>query len=144
MFRKSIHASLISIILTASCDTPPCVNEVKNRIQSPDGNYYAVVFQRNCGTTSGNNFQISVLRQDESSGDRQDLLEDGGNTFVIDYPQERYYSASGIPKITARWENASHLLIEYSEGPRIFTQATVIKGVNVRYLASRVPESARE
>lgn len=50
---------------------------------SPDHRVEAVVFERNCGATTGFSTQVSIIRQGTSLGN------DGGNVLVMDgHPRE--------------------------------------------------------
>src|SRR5688572_11020252 len=55
-----------------------CRNEVLAELPAPDNRNRAVVFQRDCGATTGFSTQVSVLR-----GSRR-LPNEGGNVFVAD------------------------------------------------------------
>src|SRR5688572_33159899 len=57
---------------------PSCDNEVINEVVSPDGLRKAVLFQRECGATTGFSSQISVI----ATNDR--LRDSAGNVLVAD------------------------------------------------------------
>lgn len=78
-----------------------CGNEVYSEVLSPDGEYKAVVFQRDCGATTGFSTQVSIIH----SGDN--LKNEGGNVYII----------AGHPRDTllvARWLSDTELRIEKS------------------------------
>jgi hypothetical protein len=50
-----------------------CSNQIIKQIPSPNGKMKAVVFQRDCGATTGFNTQVSVLLSN------QQLPDEGGN-----------------------------------------------------------------
>ena len=54
-----------------------CQNQVFNAYYSPDKSMRAIVFQRDCGATTGFSTQISILNSDE------ELDNEGGNIFII-------------------------------------------------------------
>lgn len=63
--------------LLGGCNDFLCGNEVIRRLDAPDGKHSAVLFQRDCGATTGFSTQISIL----------DVGEDpsgGGNAFIAD------------------------------------------------------------
>ena len=41
-----------------------CGNEIIEEIKSPDNKYKLVIFQRDCGATTGFSTQISILKSD--------------------------------------------------------------------------------
>lgn len=113
-------------LFTQACQAA-CNNEMIQRAESPTRSYAAILFERNCGATSGNNFQVSILRSE--------IVADGpGNTFVVDYPDEYYQQNRPRPAVKLHWTSDSSVTIEYSNGARIFTQAVMIEGVKVRYV----------
>lgn len=54
-----------------------CSNVIHAELPSPDNKYKAVIFQRDCGATSGFSTQISIVQADKA------LPNDSGNIFVI-------------------------------------------------------------
>ncbi|MBK1852842.1 hypothetical protein FE845_15960 [Marinobacter sp. 1-4A] len=78
-----------------------CGNEIYTEIVSPNKERKAVVFQRDCGATTGFSTQISII----NSGDR--LENEGGNIYIID----------GQPKDVSpplKWVSNTELRIERS------------------------------
>lgn len=78
-----------------------CGNEVYTEVLSPNKEYKAVVFQRDCGATTGFSAQISII----DSGD--ELENESGNIYIID----------GHPKDVSprvRWASDTELRIERS------------------------------
>lgn len=55
-----------------------CGNYPHKEYFSPNGQYSAVIFQRDCGATTGFSTQISIL------GRGQELENEAGNIYVID------------------------------------------------------------
>ena len=54
-----------------------CGNDIYSETLSPDGELKAVIFQRDCGATTGFSTQVSILDTDET------LENDGGNINLI-------------------------------------------------------------
>ena len=74
----SFGAAVLVIVWWIFTLPPLCGNEVIQEAVSPDGTRRAVLFQRDCGATTGFTTQISII---ESSGE---LPNEGGNVFVTD------------------------------------------------------------
>ena len=72
--RAMAAASVLA--LTACSDS--CGNDVLADVPSPSGERRAVVFQRDCGATTGFSVQVSILRRGKS------LPNEAGNTFTAD------------------------------------------------------------
>jgi hypothetical protein len=64
-----------------------CNNEIYAELQSPDKRNKAVIFQRDCGATSGFSTQISILPADNT------LKNDTGNIFVLKGHPQSYAPA---------------------------------------------------
>lgn len=119
---------ILALVAPAQACRPECRNETISEAKSPSGVYAASVFSRNCGATSGNNFQVSIYR----AGSESDAP---GNAFVVDFPAEYYYKGHARPEVKLKWLGDSNLEIEYTSGARIFTQAVMVEGVKVEYLS---------
>ena len=55
-----------------------CGNEIFKEVNSPSSEFKAVIFQRDCGATTGFNTQVSVIPITET------LPNEGGNVLIID------------------------------------------------------------
>ncbi|WP_269621197.1 DUF5412 family protein [Zhongshania sp. BJYM1] len=78
-----------------------CGNEVYTEVMSPNRDHKVVVFQRDCGATTGFSTQISIIDSDDT------LENEGGNIYIID----------GHPKDVSppvRWVSNTELRIERS------------------------------
>ena len=134
-------AALVAIVAVAvlpvGCSFD-CGNEIVARIASPDGAYEAVLFDRNCGATTGFSTQISVL----PAGTRP---EDGSNVFRADAnhdPNMRLGDWHG-PWAEISWLSPRHLLIRYVAGARLFARETEVGGIVVSYEPVPTPSPAR-
>lgn len=76
-----------------------CSNVIHAELPSPDNKYKAVIFQRDCGATSGFSTQISIVKADKA------LPNDSGNIFVIKGHPETH-----APELT--WRSNQELLID--------------------------------
>ena len=125
-----VAISLVLILIIGACGFllstlfgSMCGNEISQEVYSPDNEYKVVVFQRDCGATTGFSTQISVLKASA------ELPNKAGNIFVMD----------GHPDWTGvkiNWETNRLVSISYSGGYEIFEKNdtirilfTMIKGV---------------
>ena len=65
---------MIACLVSTGC----CANEFASEHLSPDGKWKFVTFDRNCGATTGNNMQVSLLPAQTR------LSNDAGNAFIAD------------------------------------------------------------
>ena len=79
-----------------------CENELVQAVHSPDGALQAVIFQRDCGATTGYNRQVVILRASERFPRRVALRS--------------FFAPEGQPKIEAVWEGSRQLRIRYESG----------------------------
>jgi hypothetical protein len=119
-FRAAI--ALLFVAGISGCDLD-CGNEVVATIPSSSGKAKAVVFNRNCGATTGFNTQVGVLAADaEPSG--------AGNTLILD----------GTVPLRIHWLSESTLSITGIGAARVFKQE---HEVTVGYLASALAGRSR-
>ncbi len=94
-------------LLLMTIDSGLCGNEISQEVFSPDGEYKAVVFQRDCGATTGFSTQISIMRATD------ELPNKPGNIFVMD----------GHPdwtEVHVQWETDRSVVISYSSKYEVF------------------------
>lgn len=113
-------------MICAGC-SDACQNIVASRIPSPDGKHVAVLFQRDCGATTGFSTQISVL---DASDDRSG----SGNTFIADddHGAARVGNWDGSWAET-KWLSADRLLVRYAAKSRLFKQNERVSEVSIIY-----------
>lgn len=105
-----------------------CKNEILAELPSPDGAYKAIVFQRDCGATTGFSTQVSILRSRHSLGD------DTGNVFVSDTNHGAAPSGSGGgPEVGIRWMSSSSLVISRHRLARVFMAEPHVSDISVTY-----------
>ncbi len=105
-----------------------CGNELLGETRSPDGKLKAIVFQRDCGATTGFSTQISILPVDEK------MPNEGGNVFVADSNHGAAPSGrGGGPIVEVRWLNESELLIKHDSRARVFQSEQSLRGVKIHY-----------
>jgi hypothetical protein len=111
---------LLLVLLLYSCATGMCGNEVFQEAGSPDGKYRAVIFQRDCGATTGFSTQVSILSASATLGNKP------GNVFIAD----------GHPdwtRIEVQWDDARMLTITYLSENKISKSKTKYRGITVNY-----------
>src|SRR5574344_2251580 len=94
-----------------------CGNEISQTVSSPSGSLKAVVFNRNCGATTGFNTQVSGL---SAADTRQN---DSGNTLILD----------GSGPLQVQWHSDSALQLSGLSTAKVFKQGRSIAGVSVSY-----------
>ena len=93
-----------------------CGNRVVSRTPSPGGSYDAVLFERDCGATTGSATQISLVDHGAM------LPNKPGNVFV-----------AGEAGVELKWQDADRLEVTYDPAFRVFLQNRTVKGVLVTY-----------
>jgi hypothetical protein len=114
-----LFLSALTVLLLSGC----CVNETPSEHLSPDGKWKYVTFNRNCGATTGDNFQVSVL-----SASAQ-LPAEAGNTFIAD-------DDHGATRFVAEleWLAPHTLQITYCSKARVFKKESRVGSLDVRYV----------
>ena len=92
-----IAAALLLSAALAGCAAQRCTNAVAQRVPAPDGQYDAVVFQRDCGPADGSSVAVAVLPH---GADLPDLP-----TTVLALAQPVH--------VTATWTSPTRLRLSY-------------------------------
>ena len=102
-----------------------CGNKIVREKLSPDLNLKAVVFERDCGATTGFSTQVSILEASED-------LTGGGNAFVSD--GGRGVVGWNGPWVAVKWLGPGSLQIAYDATASVFEQDKTVDGVSISYL----------
>ena len=109
---------LVLYLFLVSCDDL-CGNELIQEATSPDGDYVASVFERNCGATTQFIRGVSI----RSSEDRFD--PDDFDRWV--------FSTRGQPKLEVSWQGEKHLKVTLTGFGDVSRQKTEWDGVSISY-----------
>jgi hypothetical protein len=122
--------ALISAIMLSSCNiTGDCRNQLKYRSPSPNGAYDIVVFNRNCGATSGNNVQISIIEHSEPMTENEH-----GNILSA-------YGVGYTESIKPLWLSQNAINIYMYRDARIGFRKNAINGISINYIFKDIPAS---
>ena len=123
--RKIVAAAFMASVVSGCSDV--CQNSTVSTAAAPSGDLKAVLFQRDCGSTTGFSSQVSVTGPDEAPSG-------GGNVFIADTDHGVANAASwGGPWVELRWVSPQELLIRYDAKARLFAQNATVSGVTVTY-----------
>jgi hypothetical protein len=121
--------SLLALPLLCGGCSDGCGNTLVSRSPSPDGRHEAVLFQRDCGATTGFSTQISVL-------DAGSPVARGGNVFIADDDHGAARAGDwGGPWAEVAWLSSDRLRIRYADKSRVFEKRDAVKGVTITYQA---------
>lgn len=137
ILRFLLHASLALVAFVAALVVgfwlylpPMCGNDFIEAIPSPDGSKKVVVFQRDCGATTGLSTQASLLSRSEA------LSNNSGNIFTSDANHGAASSGrGGGPELRVVWRSPSTAAISYHPAVRIFKAESDVDGVKFSYSA---------
>ncbi len=105
-----------------------CRNEVIAEAASPDHHFKAVVFQRDCGATTGFSTQVSVVKASAGFGNS------AGNVFTSDTNRGSAPSGQGGgPEVKIRWRSPGLLVVSYHSAARVFKAEQEVGSVKVKY-----------
>lgn len=109
---------IIMTILTAwSCGgSTMCDNEIIKEVYSPDKQYKAIIFERDCGATTGTSSQLSILKANK------ELENEVGNTFVVNEGE-----------IRIEWTSQRQLKVYFDSLARSFEMKDRIEGIEIKY-----------
>ena len=111
----------------AAC-TVPCSTNVYREVPSPGGRFRAVVFERDCGATTGFNRQVAIVPANVSAPDSATTI------FVVDKP-DTVTSApdSVVLAVNPSWLNDDHLIIAHDGRARVLRQVSQLGSVKISY-----------
>jgi hypothetical protein len=118
MFKNLSAICFLSIIFLSCNDSQLCRNENLASRDNPARTLKLIKFDRDCGATTGNSVQISVLKFQES------LQNLGGNIFI---------SKNYDKDIDMAWENDSTILIQYPKKLVIIKREDQYDNLKVKY-----------
>lgn len=105
-----------------------CGNNVLAEAASPDGKFQAVVFERDCGATTGFSTQVSVLARSSNLGNKT------GNVFVADTGHGAAPSGPrGSPVVNVQWRSPNLLSISHHPAARVFLAKHDAYSIQVQY-----------
>ena len=96
-----------------------CGNEVKQEIPSPDGEKMAVIFQRDCGATTGYTYELTILDTGEALHNKK------GNTF------------RSAKEFTLEWVEENKIEVVYKEFADTYKKDKRVNGVRIDYIGGR-------
>ena len=108
-------AAIAMFAAVAGCDVG-CGNEIVSSFSSPSHAISAVVFNRNCGATTGFNTQVSIVHGGAAPSG-------AGNTLILD----------GTIPLKLHWVSESELQITGLGSAKVFKQEQSVTGVSVAY-----------
>lgn len=106
-----------------------CGNNIIQEIPSPDGRFKAVIFERNCGATTGFSTQVSILPSQHILGG------ESGNVFVVDDGNHKTVlrGRGNGPSVWAKWLNSNHLEVIYARHARTFAMKKQLRNITIAY-----------
>ena len=118
MPKLLLTATLVACALLVAC----CRNEAPAEHLSPDGQWKYVSFDRNCGATTRDNLQISILAASKR------LPNEAANAFIAD-------DNHGATRFVAQpeWVSSRELRIIYSPKARVFKKESQVGPIRITY-----------
>lgn len=108
--------------------TESCANAVLTEVQSPDGKYRVVVFERTCSNTMAWVTHASVLPRSAELPNR------AGNALVSFDRHGSLLEGKGLaPEVQARWAGPSELVLSYDAATFARHAAESVGAVRVRH-----------
>lgn len=105
-----------------------CENMLIEEVFSPNGEMKAVVFQRECSSSSDYSTQVSI------NPASSELPSGVGNIFIANTNNGAApRSATGGPVVKVRWRDATSLELTHHPDARVFLAEPLIDGIRVGY-----------
>jgi hypothetical protein len=105
-----------------------CGSQIINSTSLPEVNKKVVVFQRDCGATTGFSTQISILENGE------ELKNESGNIFTADTDHGKAPSGQGGgPEVKVVVVSGNAIKILHHSNARVFNHQMQWRGVTIEY-----------
>ncbi len=105
-----------------------CRNEILSELNAPGNAVKYVVFQRDCGETTGFSTQVSLIKVGET------LKNESGNIFIADTNHHKAPTGvGGGPEVRIKWVSDTHLQIRHHQMVRAFLAERNNNGVRIDY-----------
>jgi hypothetical protein len=107
-----------------------CGNEIVEELSSPNKNFKAVIFIRDCGATTGYSTQLSII------GNSANLDDEGGNVLIMsDKTRYGLTSENGGAKVKATWTSDSTMTIYLDKRTEVMEHEDEdeISGIKISY-----------
>jgi hypothetical protein len=116
-------------VVVARLDDGMCATTIIDRFPSPDRQREAVLFQIDCGATTGFNSQVAIVAQG------RDLMKKGAlpQSFFAADGREAPAGKGGGPEVRIAWLANDRLEIGHHEAARILRAASGADGVVIAY-----------
>jgi len=137
---RLLRVILVTAVAVAACsiggfiavfalgDSSMCANEALVEAASPSTKLKAIVFQRDCGATTGFSTQVAVVPANES------LPNEPGNVFVADTNHGAAPSGrGGGPEVVVHWLSDGTLHIDHHPSARVFLAERRVDHVQIEY-----------
>jgi hypothetical protein len=122
-------AAFVAVALTSvSCSLSGCGSQLLSEVPSPDRVLKAVIFERDCGATTGFTTQVSILPRDNV------LPNETGNVFIAGDNHGRAVGGlGGGPKVDVKWTGPRELLVVFDARASTTKVAQSVSGVKVTF-----------
>ena len=135
--RRRRIALLFATIIVVNCGRlDPCGNDVVARIPSPSGSQQVIVFERDCGATTGFSTQVSVLPRGEGLREQPSMwtATEAGNVLIVDDDHGAAPSGpGGGPKVEVAWNGEREVVLTYHPRVRVFRALERVGNTGIRH-----------
>jgi hypothetical protein len=105
-----------------------CGNHTLSRYEMVNRQRDIVVFQRDCGATTGFSTQVSIIERDET------LPNESGNTFIADTNHGKApRGRGGGPEVRVELLSHDAITIRHPFSARVFKKESRVHGITISY-----------
>jgi hypothetical protein len=132
--RRWVNVGLILVVVAiiglvgvfARIDRGMCGSAEVRRLRSPDAHHDAVLYQCDCGATTGFSTHVAIVGAGAPTphGGGNVLSADDGNGAAATSPQ-------GVIEVELRWLAVDTLLLRPDPKAAVFKQASIVQGVHI-------------
>jgi hypothetical protein len=129
LLAKILLPTLGFSILSYWIASDMCGNSLISETPSPNKQMKAVIYERDCGASTGFSTQVSVLPID-----RPLPRSESGNLFIADTDHRKAPSGpKGGPEVRVQWRGDKVLSVVHHKAARVFLERSKIQDITVTY-----------
>lgn len=113
---RPLSISLVLIGMASCWSDSACENVPLSEAVSPDGHRKIVIFSRECGATTGSNYQGTIIDVGAP------YPKDTGTVFIANEDD-----------VTVRWDLPTVITVKMAKGRSVIQQNTLVDGVRIDY-----------
>lgn len=133
-FTLLLAAGIAGVVWLGQSTSDMCADTLIGESPSPNGKLKAVLFQIDCGATTGFNSHVTIMPSNSSLSNESQGVFENRSFFAADTNGGKTPAGKdGGPEVRLRWGSDTVLEIDYHDLARVIRAEKTSKGVSIGY-----------